>query len=111
MLVILDAAYVANGVGLPAVLRFQADGVPVALCGDPRDMDASGLDACATGARAAAWKMAPEPTTASVAEAIGEILRDLGGRPSDTLVISARGEFMAAAIVLRTRFAWPLEML
>jgi NAD(P)-dependent dehydrogenase (short-subunit alcohol dehydrogenase family) len=111
MLVILDAAYVANGLGLNAVLRFQNEGVPVALCGDPRDMNDADLESCGTRARAAACKMASEPTTASVAEAIGSIVRDLGADPLRTLVISGRGEFMAAAIVLRTRFAWPLEML
>lgn len=111
MLVILDAAYIENGLGLAAVRKFQAEGVPVVLCGDPRDMNCAGLQTCATTAQAAAWKMACEGTAVSVAEAIQSILQDLGADPGKTLVVSSRGEYMAAAIILRTRFAWPLEAL
>jgi len=111
MLVILDAAYVANGLGLAAVRKFQEEGVPVALCGDPRDMNDGQLQMCGRTARAAAWEMAAEPTAASVAEAIGSIVSSLGGEMGRTLVISSRGEYMAAAIILRSRFAWPVEAL
>ena len=111
MLVILDAAYIANGLGLAAGRTFQEEGVPVALCGDPRDMNDGQLQTCGTTARAAAWEMAAEPTAASVAEAIGSIVKSLGAEMSRTLVISSRGEYMAAAIILRSKFAWPLEVL
>lgn len=111
MLVILDAAYIANGLGQEGVRRFQAEGIPVALCGDPRDMDSEQLDRYGAMASAAVWQMAAEPTTASAAEALGTILRSLQAMPAATLVISGRGEFMAAAVLLGTRFAWPMEML